>query len=120
MSEKNPKLHQQQGGIPAQDFAKQHGITLDALWKYIKAGKVVGARQNSLTKKWWIYPPAILLVKPRTCKRRKVSMDAPDVLAPTGKPPCVSSFDFAQARLAALASFGRGSCSSARDEEVNS
>ena len=54
-------LHQQQGGMSLAVFAEQTGVSVQQLQKYAKAGRIVGARKNPLTKKWWIYPPAKLL-----------------------------------------------------------
>ena len=50
-------LHQQPGMTLAA-FALLIGIPVGRLRKYAQAGWVVGARQNPLTKKWWVYPPA--------------------------------------------------------------
>lgn len=62
-------LHQQDGGMTVQAFADQQGIPLKMLRYYIKTGRVVGARQDSRSKKWTIYPPAKLTVTPRSRER---------------------------------------------------
>lgn len=54
-------LHQQQGGMSLRAFAEQNGLSVQHIQKCAKAGRIVGARKNPLTKKWWIYPPAKLL-----------------------------------------------------------
>lgn len=54
-------LHQQQGGMSLRDFARQSGLSERHIQNCAKAGRIVGARQNPLTKKWWVYPPAKLL-----------------------------------------------------------
>ena len=54
-------LHQQQGGMSLRAFAEQSGLSVQHIQKCVKAGRIVGARKNPLTKKWWIYPPAKLL-----------------------------------------------------------
>ena len=50
-------LHQQQG-MTLSAFALLTGIPTKRLLIYAKTGRLVGARKNPLTKKWWIYPPA--------------------------------------------------------------
>ena len=50
-------LHQQ-SGMTLAAFALLTGIPAQRLIKYAKTGRLVGARKNPLTKKWWIYPPA--------------------------------------------------------------
>lgn len=50
-------LHQQPG-VSLATFSWMTGIPEERLRKYAKAGRIVGARKNPLTKKWWIYPPA--------------------------------------------------------------
>jgi len=54
-------LHQQQGGVSLATFAKAADISVQRARLSAKAGRIIGARQHPLTKKWWIYPPAILL-----------------------------------------------------------
>ncbi len=56
-------LHQQDGGLTVQAFADQYGMTLAQMRRYVKTGRVVGARQDSRSKKWTIYPPAKLVDK---------------------------------------------------------
>lgn len=53
-------LHQQ-NGVSLATFSQQTGISVQALQKYAKAGRIIGARKHPLTKKWWIYPPAKLM-----------------------------------------------------------
>lgn len=55
------KLHQQSGGMSLFTFSKLTGVSEGQLLKYARAGRIIGARKNPLTKKWWIYPPAKLL-----------------------------------------------------------
>lgn len=62
-------LHQQGGGMTVQAFAEQQGITLQMMRYYVKTGRVIGARQDSRSKKWTIYPPAKLTVTPRSRER---------------------------------------------------
>ena len=45
-------------GISLRVFAEKTGLRERLLLNYCRAGKIVGARQHPLTKKWWIYPPA--------------------------------------------------------------
>lgn len=52
--------HQQQG-VSLRAFAEQTGIREGQLLKYVRTGRILGARKHPLTKKWWIYPPAKLL-----------------------------------------------------------
>ena len=44
-------------------FAEQSGLSERHIQNCAKAGRIVGARQNPLTKKWWVYPPAKLVDK---------------------------------------------------------
>ena len=54
-----PVKHQQQG-ISAQAFAESIGISAKQVIYYCRRGRIIGARQHPLTKRWWIYPPAKL------------------------------------------------------------
>jgi len=62
MSENLPSvtLHQQDG-MSIAAFSLLTGVSVKQLLKYAKAGRIIGARKNPLSKKWWIYPPAKLL-----------------------------------------------------------
>lgn len=60
MSDLLPVKHQQQG-VSLQTFCEQTGIKKTRLFYYIRKGRLIGARQHPLTKKWWIYPPAKLV-----------------------------------------------------------
>ena len=53
--------HQQQG-VSLRAFSEQSGIREGQLRYYAKKGQILGARKHPLTKKWWIYPPAKLLL----------------------------------------------------------
>lgn len=55
------KLHQQEGGMSVAAFAELTGKTVEQIQHYAWKGRIIGARKNPLTKKWWIYPPAKLL-----------------------------------------------------------
>lgn len=61
MRKQNPSRHQQQG-VSLRIFAEQTGIREGQLLHYIRKGQILGARKHPLTKKWWIYPPAKLLL----------------------------------------------------------
>src|SRR3990167_4028746 len=69
--EQSVTLHQQDGGLTVQAFADREGLPLKTVRRYIRLGRIVGARQDSRSKKWTIYPPAKLVdksgdvVKPR-------------------------------------------------------
>lgn len=60
MSHLLPIKHQQEG-VSLATFSQMTGVSENQLRKYAKAGRIVGARKHSLTKKWWIYPPAQLI-----------------------------------------------------------
>lgn len=49
-------------GISLRRFAENLGLTENVLRRYCQTGKVIGARKHPLTKKWWIYPPAKLVL----------------------------------------------------------
>lgn len=65
-----PVLHQQDGGLSLQAFAEREGLTAGQVKRCIRAGKVLGAQQDSRSKHWWIYPPAKLLERPRSHQPR--------------------------------------------------
>lgn len=46
-------------GQSLRQFAEQTGLSEHLLQSYCRSGKIIGARKHPLTKKWWIYPPAI-------------------------------------------------------------
>ena len=75
--EQSVTLHQQSGGISVQAFADIEGLTLKQAFYCIKRGKVLGARQDARSKRWFVYPPAKLLERPRT---RKAVAELPDLL----------------------------------------
>lgn len=62
MSKLIPTRHQQEGGVSVNTFAEQTGIKKTRLLYYIRTGRLIGARQHPLTKRWWIYPPAKLVL----------------------------------------------------------
>lgn len=49
------------GAVSARTFAERHGLRELTVIKYCRQGRIFGARQHVLTRKWWIYPPAKLL-----------------------------------------------------------
>lgn len=81
--EKSITLHQQDGGMSVQAFADMEGLTLKQARYCIKRGKVLGARKDSRSKHWWIYPPAKLMERPRS---RKVCIAESLPLAPAALP----------------------------------
>lgn len=56
-----PVKHQQQG-VSIATFSLMTGVSVKRLLHYAKLGRIIGARKHPLTKKWWIYPPAKLLM----------------------------------------------------------
>ena len=52
----------EQIGISASVFARRCGVSERCMLRWCRAGKVFGARQHVLTKRWVIYPPAKLLL----------------------------------------------------------
>ena len=48
-------------GMSVADFAQRHGFCLSYALKLCRHGRVFGARQHPLTRRWWVYPPAKLL-----------------------------------------------------------
>ena len=61
MSKQNPVMHQQKG-VSLRAFSEQTGIREGQLLHYIHKGQILGARKHPLTKKWWVYPPAKLVL----------------------------------------------------------
>jgi hypothetical protein len=55
-------LHQQTGGVSLTTYSRLTGISERRLQHYARIGRIIGARKHPLTKKWWIYPPAKLLM----------------------------------------------------------
>jgi hypothetical protein len=49
-----------QDGMSLRQFADYTGLREALLRDYCRTGKIIGARKHPLTKKWWIYPPALL------------------------------------------------------------
>lgn len=72
-------LHQQEGGISLRDFAQQSGLSERHILNCAKAGRIIGARQDSRSKKWTIYPPAILTDKYGERIKRSEASSAVDV-----------------------------------------
>jgi len=68
-----PAQHQQVGGMIIQEFADKEGLTLKQAMTAARGGKILGARQDGRSKRWWVYPPAKLLERPRSYKRRSVA-----------------------------------------------
>lgn len=66
----NATLHQQDGSMTAQAFADQEGLSLKQVLTAARRGQLLGARQNPLSKRWWVYPPAKLLSRPRSYAKR--------------------------------------------------
>ncbi len=59
--ESSATLHQQAGAMTPQAFAEREGLTLGQVKRCIHAGQILGAQQDSRSKRWVIYPPAKLL-----------------------------------------------------------
>lgn len=78
-----PVKHQQQG-VSLRAFSEQTGIREKQLLHYARKGQIIGARKHPLTKKWWIYPPAKLVLsglgRPRNPapQAREAVLKAPD------------------------------------------
>lgn len=64
-NETSQTLHQQKGAVSLNTFAEKSGISKARLLYYIRSGRLVGARKHPLTKRWWIYPPAQLVLGSR-------------------------------------------------------
>lgn len=71
-------LHQQEGALTMQAFADREGLTLKQALTAARRGQLLGARQNPLSNRWWVYPPAKLMKRPRSYQKR----EAPEDLAP--------------------------------------
>ena len=54
--------HLQQYGVSAQTFAASSGLSVVKVLSLCRSGRIIGARQHHLTKRWWIYPPAKLFL----------------------------------------------------------
>lgn len=50
-------------GLSATAFAISLGLSVSRVTRYCRQGLISGARKHPLTKKWWIYPPAKLLLE---------------------------------------------------------
>lgn len=59
-------LHQQDGALTMQAFADREGLTLKQALTAARRGQLLGARQNPLSNRWWVYPPAKLLHRPKS------------------------------------------------------
>ena len=51
-----------QDGIPLTELARRTGISLDTLQRWARSGRLIGARMHPLCRKWWVYPPAKLVL----------------------------------------------------------
>jgi hypothetical protein len=49
------------GAVSVNTFADRLGLSVGKIQHYCRIGRILGARQHPLTKRWWIYPPAKLL-----------------------------------------------------------
>lgn len=60
------KLHDDglgQKGLSAAAYADRLHLPVSKITRYCRQGRIWGARKHPLTKKWWIYPPAKLLLE---------------------------------------------------------
>ena len=48
--------------VSAQTFAVSSGLSVGKVLYLCKSGRIIGARQHHLTKRWWIYLPAKLFL----------------------------------------------------------
>jgi hypothetical protein len=48
-------------GYPLSAYSLFTGIPIKQLLSYIWHDRIYGARKHPLTRKWWVYPPAIIL-----------------------------------------------------------
>jgi hypothetical protein len=70
-----PALHQQNGGLTMQEFADKEGLTLKQAVTAARGGKILGASQDGRSKRWYVYPPAKLMERPRSYQRRAAGFD---------------------------------------------
>lgn len=49
-------------GVSLARFARDRGLSEAFLRSCCRSGRILGARKHPLTKKWWIYPPAKLVL----------------------------------------------------------
>lgn len=54
--------HARDRGVSLSRFARDRGLSEALLRSYCRSGRILGARKHPLTKKWWIYPPAKLVL----------------------------------------------------------
>ncbi len=85
-NESLPVLHQQAGGMTVQAFAELEGLTHQQVVTAARGGKILGARQDCRSKRWYVYPPAKLLARPRSLAKPQgvspeCSAESPDLLA---------------------------------------
>lgn len=78
--------HQQQG-VSLRAFSEQTGIREGQLRHYIRKGLIIGARQHPLTKKWWIYPPAKLVLSDGLACTRRSKASRPGFACEGEAPP---------------------------------
>jgi len=59
-----PKLPEpwERGAVSVRVFAERLGISEDLAASYCRKGLVRGARRDAMTSKWWVYPPATLIL----------------------------------------------------------
>jgi hypothetical protein len=51
-----------QDGVPLTRLARLTGLSLRQLQLWASRGRIIGARKHPLTRKWWVYPPAKLVL----------------------------------------------------------
>lgn len=113
--EQSVTLHQQDGGMSVQAFADIEGLTLEQAYYCIKRGKVLGARQDARSKRWFVYPPAKLLERPRS---RKAVAELPDLLAGADAVAVEAGAESRQSGQCALNVEPEGSCPPAGQQSL--
>lgn len=51
-----------QAPVSLYNFARDHGLSYGYALSLVRTGRIIGARKHHLTKRWWIYPPAKLVL----------------------------------------------------------
>jgi hypothetical protein len=51
------------GAVSLRAFAFRSGVSQSTLERYCQQGRILGAIKHPLTRHWWIYPPAKLVLK---------------------------------------------------------
>lgn len=54
--------HRALEGLSARAFAERLHVRVPLVLRWCREGRIIGARKHPLSRQWWIYPPAKLVL----------------------------------------------------------